>query len=158
MIVGQVFELSIILVLVLVNGLFAGAEIAVVTSRRSAIVERAEQGSAAAKALLWLMDSPERFLATVQVGITVVGAGAAAFGGASLTGHLSKWLMHFPVLARHAEVLAFTTIVMGISFSPSSWANWSPNHWRYVIASRMRWPSRAPCGCSRSWPALWSGC
>ena len=68
-IVEQVFELSIILVLVLVNGLFAGAEIAVVTSRRSAILEQAERGSASAKALVRLMDSPERFLATVQVGI-----------------------------------------------------------------------------------------
>ncbi len=116
MIVEQVFELSIILVLVLVNGLFAGAEIAVVTSRRAAILEQAERGSASAKALVRLMDSPERFLATVQVGITVVGAGAAAFGGASLTDHLAGWLMHFPVLAPHAEVLAFTTIVMGISF------------------------------------------
>lgn len=113
---SQVFEFSVILALVLVNGLFSGAEIAVVTSRRAAIEEQAERGSAAAKALLALLDGPERFLATVQVGITVVGAGAAAFGGASLADPLAAWLTRFPLLAAQAEVLAFASVVLGISF------------------------------------------
>lgn len=110
------FEVAIIFALVVLNGVFSGAEIAVVTSRRAAIEEQAERGVPGAKSLLHLLDSPERFLATVQVGITVVGAAAAAFGGASLSVPLAAWLAKIPMLAAQAQVLALAAVVMGISF------------------------------------------
>lgn len=105
-----------IVFLVLINGLFAGAEIAVVTSRRAAIAEQADRGSPAARALLEMLDQPERFLATVQVGITVVGAAAAAVGGASLADPLAQAMSRVPFLSSHSEVLALATVVVGISF------------------------------------------
>lgn len=68
----------------LANGVFAGAEIAILSVRRSRLSELVAQGSTRAVAVTALRDQPERFLATVQIGITVIGAAAAAFGGASV--------------------------------------------------------------------------
>ena len=76
-------ELAIILALVLANGVFAGAEIAIISLRKTRLAQLVEEGRASARAVKRLRDEPERFLATVQVGITVVGATAAAFGGAA---------------------------------------------------------------------------
>ncbi|WP_157601367.1 CNNM domain-containing protein, partial [Stigmatella aurantiaca] len=67
--------------LVLANGIFAGAEIAIISLRKTRLRELVEAGSSSAPAVLALRDDPERFLATVQIGISVVGATAAAFGG-----------------------------------------------------------------------------
>ncbi|HSP81090.1 MAG TPA: CNNM domain-containing protein, partial [Myxococcaceae bacterium] len=72
------------MLLVLANGLFAGAELALLSVRKTRLQELIDGGSRAAQAAQALRDNPERFLATVQIGITVVGATAAAFGGASI--------------------------------------------------------------------------
>ncbi|HET9037870.1 MAG TPA: CNNM domain-containing protein, partial [Myxococcaceae bacterium] len=72
-------EVTIILLLVLANGLFAGAEIAVISVRRSRMPELLATRGGAARCLGYLRSHPDRFLATVQVGITVVGTVAAAF-------------------------------------------------------------------------------
>lgn len=76
-------ELLAILLLILLNGIFAGAEIAVLSVRTTRVRELVEKGSRRARAVQALRDAPERFLATVQIWITVVGATAAAFGGSS---------------------------------------------------------------------------
>lgn len=73
-------ELRVILALVVANGIFAGSEIAVVALRRSRIQELADEGGGRARAVLKLRDHPERFLATVQVGITVVSLCLTAAG------------------------------------------------------------------------------
>src|SRR5690349_7150549 len=73
---GSVSEALIIALLILANGVFAGAEIAVVALRKTRIEELAEEGNGGARAVLALRREPERFLATVQVGITVISAGA----------------------------------------------------------------------------------
>jgi len=109
-------ELSIILALVLANGFFAGAEIAVVALRRTRIQELADQGRGGARAVLALRDRPERFLATVQVGITVVGATAAAFGGESIATRLTPKLERIDWIGEHAEGVALALVVAGISF------------------------------------------
>ncbi|HET9958891.1 MAG TPA: CNNM domain-containing protein, partial [Polyangiaceae bacterium] len=109
-------ELAIILVLVLANGFFSGAEIAVVALRRGRIKELAEQGRGSARAVLALRSQPERFLATVQVGITVVGATAAAFGGAAIAERLAPLLARVEWLAHHAEGLALGIVVSVVSF------------------------------------------
>ena len=98
-------ELVIIALLVLANGIFAGAEIAVLTVRAARMQELVDRGSGRARAVLALKNQPERFLATVQVGITVVGASAAAFGGASLAERLTPFLMGFPLTVEQAEAV-----------------------------------------------------
>ena len=111
-----VLELTFIFVLVLANGVLAGAEIAVVATRRTRLEELLENGKRSARAVLTLKDNPERFLATVQIGITLVSATAAAFGGASLARELSPVFAHVAWLAPHAEDFALAAVILGISY------------------------------------------
>jgi putative hemolysin len=109
-------EILVILALVLVNGLLSGAEIAIVSIRRSRLEELVREGRPAAVAARRLREQPERFLATVQVGITVAGAAAAAFGGASLAEDLVPYFAELPALGRWAEGLAFATVVGFVTY------------------------------------------
>ena len=85
-------ELAVILILLVFNGIFAMAEIALVSSRKARLQERAEGGDSGAKLALRLMESPGKFLSTVQIGITLVGVLAGAFGGLCPTsGFGSAW-------------------------------------------------------------------
>jgi putative hemolysin len=86
---GLLWELVIIVALVLLNGFFSGSEIALLSVRKTRLAELARNGKSTAALALKLREHPERLLATVQVGITVVGAAAAAFGGSALEGPLS---------------------------------------------------------------------
>ena len=111
-----IVELTIILALVLANGFFAGAEIAVVAVRKSRLQELVEAGSGAAKTVLGLREKPEQFLATVQVGITLVSAGAAAYGGASVAARLHPQLAKVGWLAPYAVDLALAIVIIGVSY------------------------------------------
>jgi putative hemolysin len=109
-------ELLLILLLLVLNGVFAMAEIAIVSAKKARMMERAEKGSSGAKLALKLSENPERFLSTVQIGITLVGVLAGAFGGASLSGYVEPWLRSVPVLADYAEDLAFGLVVAFITY------------------------------------------
>jgi len=109
-------ELTTIFALILANGFFAGAEIAVVALRKSRIEELAEEGRRSARAVLALRENPERFLATVQVGITVVSATAAAFGGESIAKRLAEYLRDTPFIGQHAHALSLALVIAGISY------------------------------------------
>ncbi len=109
-------ELLIIFLLILLNGVFAGAEIAILSLRKTRLAELVEAGSGSARAVSRLRESPESFLATVQIGITVVGATAAAFGGASLAERLGPVLAQVEPLRPYAEQLSFGVVVGGVSF------------------------------------------
>jgi len=109
------FEIWTILGLVVVNGLLSGAEMAVVTVRSSRVRELVEGGAPGARALLRLRENPERFLATVQVGITLVGGIAAAYGGLALSGPLGETFARWGVPAGTAHDLAFVLVVAGVS-------------------------------------------
>lgn len=109
-------ELIIILALIVANGVFAGAEIAIVSVRKAPLQGKAEQGHRGARAVLALRAEPERFLATVQVGITVVGATAAAFGGASMADHIAPAFERVAWIGEHAEPVALALVIAGVSF------------------------------------------
>jgi putative hemolysin len=109
-------ELLIIVVLILANGVFAGAEIAVISLRKSRLAQLVEEGRTGARSVLALRDEPERFLATVQVGITVVGATAAAFGGASLAARLTPVLERVPWIAGGADDVALALVIGFVSY------------------------------------------
>ncbi len=102
-------ELLILFTLVIVNGLFAGAEIAVLTANKGVARSQNRRASAVHE----LREHPERFLATVQIGITVVGAAAAALGGASIARDLAPLLE--PLLGRSADEVAMVLVVAGVS-------------------------------------------
>ena len=99
-------EIITLVLLTLLNGILSGAEIAVLSMRRSRVQTLVESGSRRAKAILALRNQPERFLATVQIGITVVGATAAAFGGTTFKDALAQWVAASPLLAIYAEQIA----------------------------------------------------
>lgn len=109
-------EIAIILGLVLLNGVFAGAEIALLSLRKTRLNELVETGSQRAQAVARLREHPEGFLATVQIGITVVSATAAAFGGASVAERLAPVLAAIPGLEEAAPSVALGTVVVAVSF------------------------------------------
>lgn len=108
-------QFGLIVLLILANGFFAASEIAVVSARRGRLQSRAEAGSRGARIALELAQDPNRFLATVQVGITVISTFAAAFGGDSLAAPLARVLTPYTG-PNTAQVLALTLVVMLISY------------------------------------------
>ncbi len=110
------YEIAIILLLLAANGLFAMTEIALVSARKARLRRLAETGDVKAKEALGLAESPNRFLATVQVGITLVGVLAGAFGGATIAEEIAKRLQTFPLLAAYAEAIGIGIVVLGITF------------------------------------------
>jgi putative hemolysin len=144
------FELLVILILTLVNGFFSAAEIGILSVRRTRLLELANQGRRGATAALGLRRHPERFLATVQIGITVLGATAGAFGGATLEAPLAAWLEGLGI--RHggdelalALVVAFVSvlsIVLG-ELVPKSLALRSSERVSILVARPLLWISRA---------------
>ena len=113
---GVALQIAVIVVLTLLNGLFAMSETALVSSRKAQLRQRAEAGDKGARAALALADSPTRFLSTVQIGISLIGVLAGAFGGAALAGPLAEALRGVPPLAPYAGPLAFGTVVVAITY------------------------------------------
>jgi putative hemolysin len=110
-------ELLIVLLLILLNGLFAMAEMAIVSARRARLKHAANQGDRGAKVALTLAENPGRFLSTVQIGITLIGVLAGAFGGATLSKALAVWLAaEFPAAAEYAEAISIGAVVVSITF------------------------------------------
>jgi len=108
---GLFFEVFLIAILILLNGYLAGTEIAVVTARKSNIKQMAESGKRNAKIFLRLKEEPDRFLATIQIGITTVGVLASAIGGAASVKVLEPLLKEVPI---KAISLAAGPIAIGI--------------------------------------------
>ena len=96
---GLFLEVFLIAILILLNGYLAGTEIAVVTARKSNIKQMAESGKRNAKIFLRLKEEPDRFLATIQIGITTVGVLASAIGGAASVKVLEPLLKEVPIKA-----------------------------------------------------------
>jgi putative hemolysin len=111
-----VVEVLIVVLLVLLNAIFAMSEIAVVSARKVRLEERANRGDRKARRALGLAQEPSRFLATVQVGITLVGVFAGAYSGATLSEQLAAELSRQPLLAPHAEALSLGLVVAAITY------------------------------------------
>jgi putative hemolysin len=109
-------EALIILVLILLNGLFAMTEIAVVSSRRVRLQQMAREGNQRAQAALELADNPDRFLSTVQIGITLIGILAGAFGGATIAGGLAVLLKDVSWIAPYHQAVALILVVLAITY------------------------------------------
>ena len=113
------WEILLILLLILANGLFAAAEIAIIAARRGRLEQKAEEGSRAAQWALELTRNPDIFLPTVQVGITLVGAFGAAYGGRQIVDDLSAWFNHAPSawVRRHADGIGLTLFVVCFTYA-----------------------------------------
>lgn len=108
-------EVAIIVLLLAFNGVFAMAEMAIVSARKPWLRRLAEQGDAGARAALELAESPNRFLSTAQVGITLVGVLAGAFGGATVAEEIAGDLQAYPAVAPYGEALGVGIVVVAIT-------------------------------------------
>lgn len=141
-------ELGVILLLTLINGVFAGAELAMLSVRKTRLQELAEEGSRQARAALRLRKSPENLLATIQIGITVIGATAAVFGGSRLEAPLARLLERLG-LGDAAESVAFVLVISLVSYLslvvgelvPKSLAIRAPERFALTVARGLRWLS-----------------
>jgi putative hemolysin len=154
---SAIAELSIILGLIVLNGVFAMAEMAVVAARTVRLQALADDGRRGAKDVLAIKEKPDRFLSSVQVGITLVGIGAGAYGGARVSGSVAQWLEQIPALKPWAGQLAFAAVVIVITFlslvigelvpkqialrQPENIASWiaRPMSWLSWIAAPLVW-------------------
>ena len=109
-------ELFIILFLILLNGVFAMSEIAIISARKSSLQTDANKGSKAAKTALNLAQDPDRFLSAVQVGITLIGILTGIFSGNKIAAELSALLQNAGMAASGASALAKAIIVILVMF------------------------------------------
>ena len=109
-------EILIILLLAVLNGVFSMSEIALVSSRKSKLETEAKQGNTQAQAALGLANEPNRFLSTVQIGITLIGILMGVFSGAGLTAAVQRWLVGIEPLRPYSHSVAVVLTVGLITY------------------------------------------
>src|SRR5690242_3914943 len=105
------FEIIIVLLLVLLNGFFAMSELAIVSARPARLKALADRGHRGAQRTLRLAGEPTQFLATVQIGITLVGIVAGAYSGAALAEPLAGMIQSWPLVGDYAYPVSVTLVV-----------------------------------------------
>ena len=150
-------EALVVLALIVLNGVLAMSELAIVSSRKSRLEAMAESGSRGARIALRLIEDPSSFLSTVQIGITLVGIFAGAFGGATLAAPLGTLLDGIAWIAPNGEAIAFVVVVVVITYLslvvgelvPKRIALADPERTAALVAPPMRILSRVAA------PAVW---
>lgn len=150
-------EIILIVLLIVANGVFAMAEIAVVSARKARLRTRGESGDRGAAVALELAERPDDFLSTVQIGITLVGILAGVFGGATIAEELGAILNRLEWIAPRGESAGLAIVVVAITYLslvigelvPKRVALTSPERIAAAMAPFMRWLSRA------ARPAVW---
>ncbi len=138
----------ILLALIVVNGLFAMAELAVFSSRATRLRQLAQGGSRGARAALRLLDEPTKFLSTVQFYITLIGIAMGVYSGVHFAEPLAAWLAEFGLLAEVAEYLdtaSYVVVVVGVTYLslvigelvPKRWALTNPEAMASALAQPM---------------------
>jgi putative hemolysin len=110
------WEIAVLFLLILLNAFFAMSELAIVSARRPRLVNLVEDGRRGARRALALHDNPNRFLSTVQVGITLIGILAGAYSGARVATSLKAILIENAVSSELAEPLAFGAVVLATTY------------------------------------------
>lgn len=109
-------EFSIIVLLILLNGLFSMSETAIVSARKARLQQMADEGNDRARTALGLANNPNGFLATVQIGITLIGILTGVFGGATITRELAAALRNVPALAPYSSAIAGLVVVTLLTY------------------------------------------
>jgi putative hemolysin len=109
-------EILIIIGLILINGLFSMAEIALVSARKARLETQAAKGDVKAKQALELANHPDTFLSTVQIGITLIGILTGIFSGQKLTSDIAAWFQQFPSVAKYSNGIATTIVVILVTY------------------------------------------
>jgi len=148
---GIALEVLIILLLILINGLFAMCELALVSARRARLAVMEHKGVASAARARRLAEDPQRFLPTVQVGVTLVSVLTGVFGGARIGEQLERWLARIPGLATLSGTLALGIVVVVTTYlmlvlgelAPKQIALRRPEQIAAALAAPIAWLSRA---------------
>ncbi|HEY2619701.1 MAG TPA: CNNM domain-containing protein, partial [Acetobacteraceae bacterium] len=147
---GIGLEIIIVLLLIVVNGVFSMSELALASVRRARLAVLERKGVAGASTARELSGDPQRFLPTVQIGITLVSMLTGVFGGARIAGDLRAWLATMPALASVAEPLSlalvvvvttYLTLVLG-ELVPKHLALRRPEHTAAHVAPAIVWMAR----------------
>jgi len=109
-------EIFAILVLITLNGIFAMSEFAIVSAKKTRLMQLAHNGDPRAAIALDLADDPTAFLSTIQIGITLAGIFAGAFGGAMVAERFGVYLKEIPALGPYSDILSITLVVLVITY------------------------------------------
>jgi putative hemolysin len=147
---GAIDELIFILVLILLNGVLAMAETAFVTARKARLQYLAEAGDQSAHEALELAENPSKLLSTTQIGITLIGILAGAFGGVTLAGELANRLEQFDALRPYSHAIALGLVVLVTTYLslvlgelvPKRLALNNPERAASALARPMNWLAR----------------
>jgi putative hemolysin len=139
-------EAFIVIVLLIANGVFAMSEMAIVSARKARLQQWANTGNARARVAVELANAPNQFLSTIQIGITLIGILAGAFGGATIANELAAGLRTLPFLAPYSHVIALAIVVLCITYAsliigelvPKRLALNNPERLAVIIAPPMR--------------------
>nr|WP_302829166.1 hemolysin family protein [uncultured Bacteroides sp.] len=138
-------EFIIILFLLILNGIFAMYEIALVSSSKARLETSASKGNKRAKGVLKQLEEPEKFLSTIQIGITLIGIISGAYGGATIAHDVKPLFDLIPGAAAYADTLAMVTVVAAITYLsliigelvPKSLALNNPEKWATMLSPFM---------------------
>ena len=139
-------EIFFVLILIIANGIFSGSEIAVVSSRKVRLEQMASRGNSKARAALRLVNSPNDFFSTVQIGITLIGILSGAVGGATLAQRIKPTLDTIPLLRPYSEGISVVIVVTIITYlslvvgelAPKRVALSNPENIACTVAKPMR--------------------
>ncbi len=142
-------EILIIFALILLNGLFSMAEIALISARKARLELQANKGDARAKEALALSNHPENFLSTVQIGITLIGILTGIFSGENLKGDFVAFFQRYTLTAEYSNTLATTLVVIIVTYLtlifgellPKRLGMSKPEAVAKLVAAPMRWIS-----------------
>jgi putative hemolysin len=154
---GLGLEILVVLLLIVLNGLFSMSELALVSARRARLAVLERKGVAGASLARRLAEDPQRFLPTVQVGITLIAVLTGVFGGARIAVHVEAWLSGIPLLAPAAETLSLALVVVVTTYLTMVLGELVPKHLALrrpeLISARVApliaWMTRA------SGPVVW---
>src|SRR5450756_1930523 len=109
-------EAAVIILLLMLNGFLAMSEMAIASSRRNRLQQLADLGHGDARAALALAADPSRYLAAIQMGMTLIGILAGALSGATLADRIEEWLDLYPLIAPYAKTVAVGTVVLAVTY------------------------------------------
>ncbi len=146
----MILDILVILLLIAANGVFSGAEIAIISARRHRLEQLSAQGQRSAQVALRLAAAPNQFLSTAQIGITLIGILSGAVGGATVAQRVDVLIKQIPLLNAYSEALSFGLVVAVITYLsvvvgelvPKRLALANPERLACAIAPTMRWLSK----------------
>ena len=109
-------EFIVLLLLILLNGVFAMYEIALISSRRTRLEEQSEMGRRGAKMALKLLDNPQEFLSTIQIGITLIGIISGAYAGVEIASDITPYIAAVPIFASAAAFISISIVIAAVTY------------------------------------------